>query len=88
MPLPSRPVGSRPAANRSAVDHFSTPPLKVVTRESLAVRTPQAQVLAQATMKPNCGLSQRAGLREAMFFQKRHGQRDTFIRMFQRQEVS
>ena len=45
-------------------------------------------MLAQATMKPNCGLSQRAGLREAVFFQKRHGQRDTFLRMFQRQEVS
>ena len=46
------------------------------------------QVVAQATMKPNCGWSQRAGLREAMFFQKRHGQCDTFLRMFQRQEVS
>ena len=46
------------------------------------------EVVAQATMKPNCGLSQRAGLREAMFFQKRYGQCHTFLRMFQRQEVS
>ena len=52
------------------------------------MRTTQVQVVAQTTMKPNCGLSQRAGLREAMFFQKRHGQCDTFFRMFQRQEVS
>ncbi len=62
--------------------------LKAGTRESLALRASRMEVVAQATMEPNCGLSQGAGLREAMFFQKRYGQCHTFLKMFQRQEVS